>query len=230
MRSVAEDRRPVLFAVTVLLTVLLVASVAAIYRAPSSMVTLPALSTGYSIILTANVNATNLSPGQELGINISLFNDVPTTTYVPAADNWTIAGFDEPNWPGCANPRPVVFVVVNGSRSVSEMQALGNATGPYYVCMEAVSVDYFAFQPKSGMVNVTGTYIGGEVVPNQQYGPFPTNSNFGVAGYWDYPLTLSEEFSTGQVPIAAHTFAPGQYTLFVSDEWGRTLTIYFGVM
>lgn len=231
MHSIAADRRPILFTATVFLTVLLIASVAAIYSAPSSTVTLPALSPGYGIILTASVNATTLSLGQELGINISLFNDLPTTNYVPAAYNWTIGGLTDPFWNVCISPNPIDFVVVNGSLSLSEVLAMGNSTGPSFACIEAESIEYIAFQPMSDVVHVNGTSFGGGDVPYQLYGPYSTNSTFAVSGYWDYPLTLAEVLSAGQGALtAAHPFTPGQYTLIVSDEWGRTLTIHFSVV
>jgi len=223
--------------------------IAAGYRTPSVPQYPRRTSQTSAIVLNASINSTALQPGEELGITVSLYNTLPAPNYVPVEWNWTINGFPVATWPTCMTPQPIEFIIVNGSVSAPEVQALGNASSgpdPFEFCPEGTHLNQLSFEASSSIAELNGTQVIDVSYPNQLSGPYQLASNFTVNGYWDIPLNGTEYFnlltpvssnpSNGASfqypevgPTAAHGFVPGTYTLLVSDEWGSTIVIPFSV-
>ena len=156
-------------------------------------------------------------------------------------------------WGGCLFNEPVELVVVSGNVSLGQLSVeSANSTTPTIVCLEGGFVDSLYLQPHSDRATLAGTFCTADCSPFQMSAVL--ESNFSVGGYWTYPLNSSEvhdiytpvpvtcggptcEAEVGYTyaypevgPIPAHLFAPGWYTLVVSDEWGQTVSTPFVVV
>ncbi|MDA4119702.1 MAG: hypothetical protein OK436_03850 [Thaumarchaeota archaeon] len=199
--------------------------------------------------LSTSINATKLTMGQKLNISISLFNTLPTPNafwglnVAPSpsgqARNWTFYGVQVATWPECTLqlpfgwPFPIEVLVLKGNYTAQELSS--SATVPFSFNCGASAFPRFAFGPNSDLVNITYLASG---VGNKPVGLYRLSSNLVVSGYWNL-TSLAEQASSSPicVPAVSHAcglpaftpFAPGVYTVGVTDEWGQFNVLHFQV-
>lgn len=201
--------------------------------------------------LSASINATHLAVGQELNISVSLFNTLPTTNAffpqqsfdysAPGAvvGNWTFYGIPVSTWADCSSPydvdwpQPIEVVVLSGNYTAQELPSTPNTTAPF-TCGVGGAAPEFTFEPNNNIINMTGFFSGG--VGSSTLGQFQLASHFTATGYWNV-TSLAENNPDTCVPAVPNhcsppqstPFAPGVYTIGVSDEWGQYDVLHFQV-
>jgi hypothetical protein len=198
--------------------------------------------------LTTSLNASQLSPGQVLQVNVSVFNTLSTANSLPVSERWPFQGIPLALWPDCdlmlLGPSvpgfnvsaPAEAVVIKGDYTISNITSAADIHFPVVPCAEAIEVDQVIFGPRSGQANLTGDYIG----RNETLGPYQVASTFTMNGYWDL-LNNAERaqfFSTfsdnGQQQAALSPvttpFTPGVYTVGIEDIWGQAVILHFSVV
>jgi hypothetical protein len=197
-------------------------------------------STVYSngLRLSLSMNATRISAGQDLQVNVSLFNTLPKVNSVPTSNDWPFLGIPVALWPPCFYASPsstvaeAVVVVLPGYYTLANISSAANVQFGIR-CMEGVDVDHVVFQPSSSQANVTGIYD--VVSQNDTLGPYNLMANFTTRGYWDLlnnsrqvnPPVLGDQ----EPPLSptATVFVPGVYTVAVADEWGEAVILHLMV-
>ena len=201
----------------------------------------PSSSSVEGLELMASLNATRLSPDQELGISISLYNNLSSRFNLSASSNWKVLGFPVAIWSPCLMPEPVEFMIAKGNLSLGELQiASANSSTYGGGCMEGGAVAHLVFQPSSNTAELEGTFCMANC--SAFHGTVRLASNFTVDGYWAYPMNATEandvytpvdggiSFQYPEVgPVGAQGFVPGTYTFVAADEWGQTDVIHFSV-
>lgn len=231
--------------VLVLVMVLAIGSAGAGYFVGESnqrtVTMIPSSSTAGGLVLRASLNTTKLSPNHELGINISLFNNLTSAFNLSASGDWRIPGFPIAVWSTCLFSEPVEFMIVKGNLSLAELQtASANSSAAEIVCMEGGSVTHLVFQPNSSTAELEGSFC--IVGCSSYHSTVVLVSNFTASGYWVYPMNRTEanyvytpvdggvSFQYPEVgPVHAQSFVPGVYTFVAADEWGQTDIIHFSV-
>jgi len=204
--------------------------------------------------LSTSINATDLTVGQKLKISISVFNTLQTTNALEP----TVAGFPRGNWtfygvsvamlPECSlQPHeipfgwafPIEILVLKGNYTAQQLSSLANVSLPVNPCsagVNTVAIPTYTFEPNSDMINITYFADGG--AGHQSVGLFRSASEFTLGGYWN--LTSLEEQANGsyvsepavcqlcKVPSST-PFAPGVYTIGVTDEWDQYDVLHFKV-
>ena len=180
--------------------------------------------------LSLSTNATSLKVGQNLNVELSVANTLPTTNTVRTSDGWQFQGIPVALWPTCYFPTPAEAVVIQGNYSAQELQAVASATFTI-TCAEAVTFDHLIFQPHSDQANATGVYDVTDT--NGTYGPYQLQYSFTTSGYWNLG-NLSTEINppilNGGRPPTAVPFVPGVYTVAVEDEWRQVVALQFSVL
>jgi hypothetical protein len=196
--------------------------------------------------LSMSVNATQITVGQSLQVNVSLFNTLPKVNDVPTSDDWPFQGIPVALWPPCyyaydpgnavrfyPNSTTVAqAVVLKGDYTMANISTVANVRF-HPACMEDVTVDHAIFQPRSSQVNLTGIYDVSS--GNSTLGPFQLSTGFNTNGYWDLlnnsykmnPPIINNQ--TPPLPPTATPFVPGVYTVAVADEWGQAVLLHFVV-
>jgi hypothetical protein len=207
--------------------------------------------------LRVKINSTALLPSQNLGINVSLINLLPTTNMISTPTSpvlpFRVIGFPIAMWGPCYSTEPIEFIVVKGNYSLSELEYLSqNTPSPAIMCMEGGTLNQIFFYPNNDTANITGTMCTATCRPIEP--TMDLSSNFTISGYWVYPLNQSETqdvftpvtgttcsnstsswscgitFNYPEVgPIPQAKFSDGPYTLVVCDEWGQTVILHFEV-
>ena len=180
--------------------------------------------------LSLSISATTqrqISVGQNLQVNLSLFNTLPRVNSVPASSDWPFQGVPVAFWPPCYINLPVEAVVLKGNYTLQGLQSALTAilSGQ---CTLYANVDHVVFQPTSSQANMnTGTF-------------YQLSVNFTTSGYWTLPpnpggnglVPFNSVIGPGQYPPEppeATPFVPGVYTVAVCDEWGQAVVIHFTV-
>jgi hypothetical protein len=202
-------------------------------QASSSSSTLD--SNGLSLSLSINATSQReISVGQTLQVNLSLFNTLPRVNSVPASSDWPFQGVQVAFWPPCYVSLPVETVVLKGNYT---LQGLQNALTAILSgqCTLWTNVGHVVFQPTSSQANITGASY-----QNRTSGPFQLSVNFTTSGYWTLPpnpggnglVPFNTVVGPGQYPPEppeATPFVPGVYTVAVCDEWGQAVVLHFTV-
>lgn len=194
--------------------------------APGAAVTTAVGSNG--LRLSASINATQLTIGQELNISVSLFNTLQTNNRVIAQNTWIPSYAVEGNWTfygipvsiftdcyptseggssGIFWPSPIEVVVLSGNYTAQQLPSTANATSPI-TCREGGVLPYFTFEPDSSVIDMTifASASGGGSV-----GLFPAVSSFTIGGYWNV-TSLSQ--SNPAICVPAVPVASGE-----SGDW-----------
>jgi hypothetical protein len=199
-------------------------------------------SNGLSLSLSISATAQRqISVGQNLQVNLSLFNTLPRVNSVPASSDWPFQGVPVEFWPLCYSyipseglSVPVKAVVLKGNYTLQGLQsALTAILGGQCTLWE--NADQVVFQPSSSQANITGA-----LYQNRTYGPFQLSVNFTTSGYWTLPsnpggnglVPFDTVIGPGQYPPEppqATPFVPGVYTVAVCDEWGQAVVLHFTV-
>jgi hypothetical protein len=201
--------------------------------------------------LSTFVNATDIIVGQRLNISVSVFNTLPTANaFFPQRSfeysdpgevgNWTFYGIPVATWPECSNrfpfswPMPIDVVVLNGNYTAQELPAMPNTTSAYTCGITSPAIPSYTFEPNSDIINMTVLFDGG--AGNRPMGLFQLSSNFTIGGYWDLASASENNPSICEpavlnlcAPPPSTPFAPGVYTIGVSDEWGQYDVLHFQV-
>jgi hypothetical protein len=179
--------------------------------------------------LSLSINSADIGVGQNLSVELSVTNTLPTINTVMTSDDWQFQGIPVALWPTCYYPVPAEVVVLQGNYSAQELQDTATSTFTY-TCAEAVTFDHVVFQPDSDSANATGVYdVTGS---NGTYGPYQLGFSFTTSGYWD----LGNLSSAANPPIiderppSAMAFVPGVYTVAIEDEWGQVVVLNFTVL
>jgi hypothetical protein len=191
-------------------------------------------SNGLSLSLSISATAQRqISVGQDLQVNLSLFNTLPRVNSVPASSDWPFQGVPVAFWPPCYISVPVEAVVLKGNYTLQGLQSALTAilSGQ---CTLWTNVDHVVFQPTGSQANITGTSY-----QNRTHGPFQLSVSFTTSGYWTLPsnpggngLVPFTVVGPGQYPPEppkATPFVPGVYTVAVCDEWGQAVVLHFTV-
>ncbi len=185
------------------------------------------------------VNATNLKVGQRLGVEVSLFNPLPSASSVPVstANDWPWGHPGQDNFSGI----PVIFgdpcnpyafvrtVVLKGDYTPQELPSAANSSLAWQ-CAEGEAPENMTFSPESSLANVTVSGNFG----NFTLAPRIMSISFTTDGYWDLSK-FSEQLNQPliclpcQNPPIATPFVPGVYTLAVSDQWGQVAVLHLTV-
>jgi hypothetical protein len=188
------------------------------------------------IDLVLGVNATNLKVGQRLGVEVSLFNPLPSADSVPifTANDWPWGHPGQDNFSGVpvifggpCDPYPFVrAVVLEGDYTPQELPSAANSS-LFWQCAEGEVPENMTFSPESSLANVT-------VSGNVALAPRVMSISFTTDGSWDLS-NFSRQVNQPVIclpcqnpPIAA-PFVPGAYTLAVSDQWGQVAVLHFDV-
>jgi hypothetical protein len=182
--------------------------------------------------LSVAINATQITMGHTLQINVSLFNTLAKTNSVPTSNDWLFEGVPVALIPLCGHDTtPVQVVVLKGSHNLQDLPRIANATSGG-VCLTWIDLDHLIFQPSSSEANVTGMYMS---VRNDTHGPYHLSLDFTTSGYWDLhniskepnpPVIGAQQFT---IPPNTLAFVPGAYTIAVADEWGQAAILHFEV-
>jgi hypothetical protein len=201
--------------------------------------------------LSTSINATDLTVGQDLNISISLFNTLtkPNTLQqggrpgTSPPGNWTFYGVPVVTWPECSSlpgfEFPTEVLVLSGNYTAQQLSSLANASLPALPCTAGEGiVPIYAFEPSSDLVEISYFAPGGG---SGSLGIFRSASHFTLGGYWNL-TTLAEEANGSSIPYISEPalcqlckapssipFAPGVYTVGVSEEWGQFVVLHFQV-
>jgi hypothetical protein len=210
------------------------------------------------LLLTASLNATQLTVGQTLQVNVSLFNTLPRTNNVTvyrgnphalsnltSSQIWPFQGVWLALWPSPlltsvstnVNIYPSELaqaVVLKGFYTAANMSSVGDSQFALLGGTVNTWVSNALFEPSSDQANFTGFGIYGEGI-----GPYHVANSFDTNGYWDLKniTTVSHQGSiflayggqqTGDNPTAT-PFTPGVYTVGIEDIWGQTVILHFTV-
>ncbi len=200
-------------------------------QASSSSSTLGSNGLSLSLSISATTQR-QISVGQDLQVNLSLFNTLPRVNSVPASRDWPFQGVPVAFWPPCYVGVPVEAVVLEGNYTLQDLQNALTAILSVQ-CTLSTNVDHVVFQPTGSQANITGTFY-----QNRTYGPYPLSVNFTTSGYWTLPrnpggnglFPFNRVEGPGQYPPEppeATPFVPGVYTVAVCDEWGQAVVIHF---
>jgi hypothetical protein len=202
--------------------------------------------------LSTFINATDLTVGQNLNVSISLFNTLPTSNALEQGGsagappgNWTFYGVPVATWPECTPNQfsfgwqfPIEVLILNGNYTAQELSSASNASlfgGP---CNAGSGTAFptYTFESSSDLINITYFASGGAGFG--QVGLFRSASHLTVGGYWSL-TSLAEQANGTDIcepavlnvcTLPASTqFAPGVYTVGVTDEWGQFNVLHFQV-
>jgi len=208
-----------------------------IYNEPETASTTNS-SIGLGLALT--INATYLTVGQSLQVNVSVFNTLSSVNTIPIpsqGNSLDFSGIPVAIWSPCFIPGSgAEAVLLPGNYTLQELPTVANYSYSYN-CTVGTTLDHVIFAPYSSKANFTGIYS--ESVPVSKTvpgGPYQLSVNFTTNGYWSLLNNSEREnppFIGEQDPVwqpTATAFVPGVYTLAVEDEWGQTAVLHFIVM
>jgi len=199
-----------------------------------------------------SLNATRLSVGQGLRVNVSLWNTLSRLNLVNASDDWPFQGIPVALWPPCyATFYPAQQAAAHSANSTGAVVAVV-LEGYYTMANISIAADvYFpidctgnwimsntTLQPMSSVANVTGA--SSVFRTNETLGPFLLSSSFTVGGYWNLlnnsqlqntPVINAQALGPEPYPQSpeASAFVPGSYTIAIADEWGQAVILHFDV-
>jgi hypothetical protein len=196
--------------------------------------------------LSVSLNASQLTPGQALQVNISVLNTFSTTNRLPTSDGWPFQGIPLAVWPDCDSmllgSSSVGFnvsvgaeaVVLKGDYTISNLTSAADTHFQVAACTEGLEVDHVIFAPRSEQANLTGFYAGA-YGGNKTLGPYQVAGTFTTNGYWDLVNNSGridfldyEGQQTIDSPITT-PFTPGMYTVGIEDMWGQWVILHFVV-
>lgn len=194
--------------------------------------------------LTLSINATQLTVGQSLELNISLFNTLPVVNTIPTAMEWPFGGVSFAVWGDCfgtATPSKNIFAapvyadVVKGDYTLDNISSITNSFHATLSCEEGNGViDHVVFQPSSSIANLTGLVNGLAPPPtNETLGPIRLANYYVTDGSWNASSIMGYiayvRYTPSIEPPVATPFVPGVYTVAVCDEWGQAVILHFQV-
>ena len=163
--------------------------------------------------------------------------------------NWTFYGVPVATWQECSTAPhqvhfgwqfPIEALVLEGNYTAQQLSSLANESLPANPCspgVNTVAIPIYTFQPESNLINITFIADGGAGL--QPLGIFRAASDLALSGYWTLS-SLVEQASGSYISDPAVCalceipssipFAPGVYTIGVSDEWGQANVIHFQVV
>ena len=189
------------------------------------------------LLLSASINATKITTGQNLNISVSLFNTLPAASNISVKSNWLFYGVPVDTWsPSCKGvfsgwAFPMEVVVLHGNYTAQELSAVANVSFPSCELPLGFDPVSFNFEPNS---DEAYRFSYESAAPPMLIGPYHLSSSFTVSGYWNL-LSLSEEASSTRVLVNATStpistpFIPGMYTVAVADEWGQGVLLHIVV-
>ena len=165
------------------------------------------VSSAYGLVLRAALNATDIIPGEEVLVNLSEFNTLPTINNVSAKDGWPTQVSLGP----CRNiyDQPFGIAVYYGHVDEQNLsQGKQVDIFPMVACpMYIRLVTGYEFQPKSDLA---------VILPSFGSEPSPLVGSVSVSMTYSSPQ--------GQpLPV-------GTYTVVAADEWGALAFVYFQVV
>ena len=196
--------------------------------------------------LSVSLNASQLTKGQALQVNVSIFNTFSTTNRLPVLDGFPFQGIPLAVWPDCdqmfLGSPSVGFnasvgaeaVVLKGDYGINNITSVADIHFPVFGCTTGIKVEQVTFGRLSAQANLTGqTNIG---QPNETLGPYHVAGTFTTNGYWDLRNNSEraadflnfEGQQTIDSPIAT-LFIPGVYTVGIEDVWGQWVILHFFV-
>ena len=204
------------------------------------------LAVGQSLNVSISVTNTLATPNGFDGLNgqPDLGPGVPG---MPKGEtgNWTFYGVPAFTFPQCRTypwPPPISVLVLSGNYSVERLASIANSSLPFACAGGGIgpAFPFYTFEPKSDVINLTVEYGGG--APLAKPGLFAVSSNFTVTGSWNLSSLAREgpgdygcipetpDFPPNYCVLPSSTpFAPGVYTVGVSDEWGQAVVLHFTV-
>lgn len=157
--------------------------------------------------LSASLNASQLSPGQNLQVNVSVFNTLSTASNVTVSEGWpfTVNNLTAPDiwpfqgiplelWPSCfettinTNASALAqAVVLKGYYTIANISSVADHHFAILPCTEGMWVDDIVFQPGSSEANYTGDnlFLSGAYGHNNTIGTYYVGNTFTTNGYWD---------------------------------------------
>jgi hypothetical protein len=200
--------------------------------------------------LSASLNASQLTAGQTLQVNASVFNTLSNVNNVTVSDGWPFQGIPLAIWPDCdlmlLGSSTIGFnlsvgaeaVVLKGYYTINNITSVADIHFPVNGCtMGLGGVEQVTFEPNSSQANLTGN--NGADQPNMTVGPYHIGSTFTTTGYWNLQNNSerarfpnpSLDYEGQQTPSSptATPFAPGVYTVGIEDMWGQAVILHFTV-
>lgn len=161
----------------------------------------------YGLQLRASMNATEISPGQSLGVEVSEFNTLNSVNNVTKSSQWQV----QASLGSCPNiyDQPFGVAVYQGYYDAQNVtQGTQLPIFPVSACPMFIRlVTGYLFQPQSD----NATVLPGSGSP----GPLTGN------------VTISDTYAGAG---RSQPLAPGVYTLVAADEWGALAFLYFRVL
>jgi hypothetical protein len=167
------------------------------------------------LVLGAGVNASVLSPGSALSIQVWEKNTLDSVNNVSASNDWPVTGLSL--GPCGTFSMPFGIEVLAGyhtgaSQNLSLIQGVQYYQPGVFFCPVILNPGWYLFGPQS-----TDATLGGFCSPE----PCGTSSRLNTT------VTITGEYVGGSP--SPTPLAPGLYTVVVGDEWGALLFLYFSV-
>jgi hypothetical protein len=194
--------------------------------------------------LFVSLNASQLTPGQTLQVNVSVFNTLSTNNRLPVMDGFPFKGIPFDLWPDCdlvwlGSPNagfnasaPAEAVVLKGDYTMSNITSVADKNVIVNGCtLGEMTVEQVTFQAGSGQANLTGPPGLGQLGPNETVGPYRVAGAFTTNGYWkpgEFGFLNYEGQQTIDSPVMT-PFTPGVYTVGIEDIWGQAVILHFVV-
>jgi hypothetical protein len=187
------------------------------------------------IKLSLAVNATSITAGENIHLQMSISNTLPATNQFQRTGYWS---FSEPFyavpvavWPACFLPLPLYVIVLRGNYTQEQLPVVDNSTSHGYPCGNGGVVEAVTFQSNSAEANTTVDTGRG---PSISVGPYLLEANVTTDGYWDTrqltealnPPIISAQNSTS---VPSTPFSPGVYTIAVEDIWNQAVVLHVTV-
>ncbi|MDA4135758.1 MAG: hypothetical protein OK449_02000 [Thaumarchaeota archaeon] len=170
---------------------------------------------GAGLELLLSLNASQLSPGQEVDINMSLINTLSSPKNV-TADQGTPTGLPQVSLGPCGDlNEPFGFLIAQGfytAANASSATPMALYSPGLYNCPAILDYSYFVFQPDSYLMSSCES--GGFC--NQA----PATSSSAYGGSWT---------SSGGSQSTFASFKQGVYTVISATEWGQVAVLHFTV-
>jgi hypothetical protein len=170
---------------------------------------------GAGLELLLSLNASLLSPGQEVEFNVSLINTLPSPDNL-TADSGALTGLPQVSLGPCGDlNEPFGFLIAQGfytAGNASSATPLGLYSPGTYNCPAILDYSYFIFQPDS--------YLMSSCESGGFCNEAPAMSSSAYSGSWT---------SSGGSQGTFTPFKQGVYTVIAATEWGQVNVLHFTV-
>ena len=162
-----------------------------------------------ALAIHLDLNATTILAGQTISINISEYNDLPTSINVTSSGDWRLSGLALDPCGTLFYPFGIaVFQGHYSSDNISNAKSLNLFPANFFCAKTIFSNEWFMFQPLSDYASTS-----------QSSSPIPIRSSISLNGTWTG--------ANSKIGLNFSNFSPGTYTVAVGDEWGHLIIANF---